>query len=385
MPDKIEKRREFIINIVYIIVILGLAFLFLKYALWIVAPFLFAFLGAILLQKPLRVIDKKTKKKYHTFWSILLVILSICIVIVPLGFAISALMNKLVEFVKYLFDLASDLPTLLTTFESKLLNFGDFLPEKIYSAYSTTITNWFNKLLENSTSADLNFDFEAIKSGLSTGVSGVVNVVKNIPSVLIAVVISIIAWIFMTKDYDLIVRFIQLQLPEKKKNLPVEIKQIFSKNVLKILKAYGLIMCITFLELFIGFSILKVMGIMTNKYFVWIAVGTAIFDILPVAGSGGVLIPWMLFSIINGNIKQGIGLFVIYVVITVIRQYIEPRIVGGTLGVHPLVTLSGMYIGLKLFGFIGIFAVPILVVMLKAFNDAGRLHLWKTSANSNRN
>ncbi len=385
MPDKIEKRREFIINIVYIVVILGLAFLFLKYALWIVAPFLFAFLGAILLQKPLRVIDKKTNKKYHTFWSILLVILSICIVIVPLGFAISALMNKLVEFVKYLFDLASDLPTLLTTFESKLLNFGDFLPEKIYSAYSTTITNWFNKLLENSTSADLNFDFEAIKSGLSTGVSGVVNVVKNIPSVLIAVVISIIAWIFMTKDYDLIVRFIQLQLPEKKKNLPVEIKQIFSKNVLKILKAYGLIMCITFLELFIGFSILKVMGIMTNKYFVWIAVGTAIFDILPVAGSGGVLIPWMLFSIINGNIKQGIGLFVIYVVITVIRQYIEPRIVGGTLGVHPLVTLSGMYIGLKLFGFIGIFAVPILVVMLKAFNDAGRLHLWKTSANSNRN
>lgn len=385
MPDKVEKRREFLINLAFLIAIVGIAFIFLKYAFWIIAPFLFAFLGAIILQKPLRLIDKKTNKKFHTFWSILLVVLSICVVIVPLGFAISTLMNKLVDFFKYLFSLLSDLPTLLTSFEAKLLDFGDFLPEKIYATYESTLSGWFDKLLENSTSSDLSLDFEAIKSGLSTGVSGVVSVVKNIPSALIAIVISIIAWIFMTKDYDLIVKFIQLQLPEEKKNLPVEIKQIFSKNVLKILKAYGLIMCITFLELFVGFSILKFAGIMTNKYFVWIAIGTAIFDILPVAGSGGVLIPWILFSLIDGNYKQAIGLLVIYAVITVIRQYIEPRIVGGTLGVHPLVTLSGMYIGLKLFGFIGIFAIPILVVMLKAFNDAGRLQLWKTSANSNRN
>jgi predicted PurR-regulated permease PerM len=80
-----------------------------------------------------------------------------------------------------------------------------------------------------------------------------------------------------------------------------------------------------------------------------------------------------------GNYKQAIGLIILYVVITVIRQYIEPKIVGSSLGVHPLVTLMGLYFGLKLFGFIGMFVVPISVMTLKAFNDAGRIHLWEPS------
>ena len=150
------------------------------------------------------------------------------------------------------------------------------------------------------------------------------------------------------------------------------------------MKAYGLIMLITFCELLLGFGIMELCGIMTNPYFVWIAAGTAIFDILPVAGSGGILIPWALFSFISGNYKQGIGLLILYGVITVIRQYIEPRMVGNTLGIHPLITLMGMYLGLKLFGFWGMIAVPMIVVILKAYNDSGRVHFWN-SPNANRN
>lgn len=201
--------------------------------------------------------------------------------------------------------------------------------------------------------------------------------VKNIPSVLISIVIGIISWIFFTKDYNYIVRFIQNQLPESKKNLLVEIKQVFSKTILKMMRAYGLIMLITFIELVIGFSVLSATGIMKNSYFLWIAAGIAIFDILPVAGSGGILIPWALFSLILSNYKQAIGLLVIYGIISVIRQYIEPKIVGDSLGVHPILTLMGLYFGLKLFGFIGMFIVPITIMTLKAFNDAGRIQIWK--------
>ena len=106
-------------------------------------------------------------------------------------------------------------------------------------------------------------------------------------------------------------------------------------------------MLITFCELLLGFGIMELCGIMTNPYFVWIAAGTTIFDILPVAGSGGILIPWALFSFVSGNYKQGIGLLILYGVITVIRQYIEPRTVGNTLGIHPLITLIGMYLSLR--------------------------------------
>jgi predicted PurR-regulated permease PerM len=104
----------------------------------------------------------------------------------------------------------------------------------------------------------------------------------------------------------------------------------------------------------------------------------AVFDILPVAGSGGILLPWAVIALIRGDVKKAVGLVIIYVVITIIRQYIEPKIVGSSLGVHPLVTLIGFYVGLKLFGFIGMFIVPLLLMTLKAFNDAGRIHLWKT-------
>ena len=116
---------------------------------------------------------------------------------------------------------------------------------------------------------------------------------------------------------------------------------------------------------------------MNNSYIYIIAIVIAVFDILPIAGSGGILLPWALISLISGNVGQAIGLIVIYAVISVIRQYIEPKIVGNSLGVNPIITLAGLYFGLKLFGFMGMFIVPISVMTLKAFNDTGRIKLWK--------
>ncbi len=68
----------------------------------------------------------------------------------------------------------------------------------------------------------------------------------------------------------------------------------------------------------------------------------------------------------------------LYITISVVRQYIEPKIVGDSLGVHPLVTLAGLYFGLKLFGFMGMLIVPLTIMTLKAFNDTGRIKLWQT-------
>ena len=91
------------------------------------------------------------------------------------------------------------------------------------------------------------------------------------------------------------------------------------------LRAYGLIMFITFCELALGLSILNWIGVMNNSYIFIIAIAIAIFDILPVAGSGGILIPWALVSLITGNFGEAIGLIVVYVAISAIRQYIEPK------------------------------------------------------------
>jgi sporulation integral membrane protein YtvI len=124
------------------------------------------------------------------------------------------------------------------------------------------------------------------------------------------------------------------------------------------LKAYLLIMLITFFEVFIGLSILKV-----NYAFI-LAIVIAIVDILPVLGTGAVLVPWAILAFIGGNAPLGIGLIVLYGVTLIARQIIEPRIIGSTLGLHPLMTLASVYIGLKLLGLAGIFIGPILALLL---------------------
>ena len=388
MNSKVEKRRAFLIDFAFVAVLLALIYVFFKYLFWIAAPFLLSFFFAVLLQKPLRILDKKTNHKAHSFWSIFLVVVSIAVVIVPVALILTSVFGKISAFIGYVSEQLSDISSFLSTIENWLLNAIQFLPKGIYNSVSGSITDLFDKLQPNAvegaaSSAGLlsSLDLGSLTSKLTSGVSNVYSVVKGVPSILIGVVIGLVAWILFTKDYDYLVRFIQNQLPDDKKGVLVEFKQVFSKTILTMFKAYGIIMCITFCELFLGFSIMSLFGIMNNGYFAIIALAIAVFDILPVAGSGGILIPWSLFSLIYGNYKQAIGLIVLYIIITVIRQYVEPKIVGTSLGVHPIVTLMGLYFGLKLFGFMGMFIVPLTVMTLKAFNDAGRISIWKTSKN----
>lgn len=376
MNSKVEKKRAFLIDLLYAVAIMALIYVFFKYCFTVAAPFLLSFFFAVILQRPIRRLDKKTKNKYHTFWSILLVLLCVAIILGPVISIIAALFKEIGNFASYLGNQLNDLPTFLLTLQNEILKALKFLPDSIYTSVSENITQFFGNLINDFDVSKLGINMSSITSTLTSGISGVYSVVKNIPSIIIAVVIGIIACILFTKDYKRVVRFIKLQLPDKHKNLLSETKKVFSSTILKMCRAYGLIMFITFCENFIGLSILNLIGVMDNNYVFVIAIGIAIFDILPVAGSGGILIPWALVALVTGNVGQCIGLLVIYAIITVVRQYIEPKIVGNSLGVHPLVTLAGLYFGLKLFGFMGMFIVPICVMTVKAFNDAGRIHLY---------
>lgn len=376
MNPKVAKRRDFLIDLVYVMAIIGLVYVFFKYCFVIAAPFLLSFFFAVILQRPLGWLDKKTKNKMHSFWSIVLVLLCVAIILGPVISIIAALFREVGNFISFLGEQLNDLPTFLVTLQNEILKSIKFLPDSIYTSVSENITQFFGNLINDFDVSKLGINMSSITSGLSNGISGVYSVVKNIPSILISVVIGIIAWILFTKDYKKVVKFIKLQLPDKHKNLLSETKKIFSSTILKMCRAYGLIMFITFCENFLGLTILNLIGVMKNSYVFVIAICIAVFDILPVAGSGGILIPWSLIALVTGNVGQCVGLLILYAVITVIRQYIEPKIVGDSLGVNPLVTLAGLYFGLKLFGFMGMFIVPICVMTLKAFNDAGRIHLY---------
>ena len=92
---------------------------------------------------------------------------------------------------------------------------------------------------------------------------------------------------------------------------------------------------------------------------------TALVDILPVLGTGTILIPWSVYLFFAGDIRTAVGLLILYAVISVLRQILEPKIVGAGIGMHPLLALVSMYVGLKAFGFFGMLLLPLAVVIVK--------------------
>ena len=126
------------------------------------------------------------------------------------------------------------------------------------------------------------------------------------------------------------------------------------------------------MELFVGLLLLRV------PYAFLLALLIAVVDILPVLGTGTIVIPWGIITLILGNFPLGIGLLILYAIITVVRQSLEPRVVGHQIGLHPLITLISMFVGVSLFGFLGLFGLPIAVtvfVQIKRAEKENQEHL----------
>ena len=125
-------------------------------------------------------------------------------------------------------------------------------------------------------------------------------------------------------------------------------------------------MLLTFTELSILFAIFGIENPVPKAALI------AVMDILPILGTGTVMIPWSVISFALGNTVMGIKTIVIYAIVTVIRNYLEPKIVGTQLGLHPIITLAAMFIGLRLFGFLAMFGLPVAISFL--WKQRGALH-----------
>lgn len=379
----VELRRKRIINFLYFSIIIGLAYLFFKYCFWAVFPFILAFMIASAVQKPTSLITNKLKIK-KSFVAVFFVI----IIFLFAGGVISLVGVKLVDSAKSLFSFVAakltDFPSLVEDVKKWTLSVITVLPDRAEAAVTESMTEWFDTLRDKSAGEVASTIMDSTSGGegfslsaFMTPLSGLWNTVKGIPGFLVAIVISVLASCFMAADYDWIVGFIKKQLPENKRHKLSAAKRIVFTSLGKLVRSYALIICITGTEVFVGLNILSFLNIYNSGNILTIAVVIAIFDILPVLGTGTFMIPWAAYSLITGKISLAVGLFVIYVIIYVIRQIIEPKIVGGTVGLPAVLTLMGMYIGSQLFGFIGIFLLPILMIIVKLLNDEGVIHLWK--------
>ena len=356
---QIEKRRKTIINLVYYLLITALIVFFFRRVIHVLMPFIFGLIVAMLLRPAISFFTHKCrfKRSIATIFTLVLFYCTIGLVLFVTCF----------ELVYSLEDLIRSLPAFYSnTVAPALTDFADtleHLAKSMFPQFAATIDD---------TIAEINASVSTSISSVSVSLLGyVANFATKLPRTFLNVIIAIVSSFFIAMDYASITRFVLRQLPSHTRTLILRVKNELGSTLIKYLKSYSLIMLWTFCELWLGLSLI---GIQKAGL---IALVIAIFDILPVIGSGLFLIPWTIASFILGNIGQGIGLAVLYLLITVIRNIIEPRIVGTQVGLPPILTLMAMVIGTYLFGGIGLLGLPVSLAIAKNLNDQGFIHLYR--------
>lgn len=370
MDSVIEKRKSFIINFVYTVICVGLFYVFIKYCLGVLSPFIVAFVLAYALQRPIKWAKKKLRLKSHGIISFLLVLLVVLIVMGVLSIAVLVLFNELKDFASYLTTQFSSIDELIVTLENYAMGVIVRLPEGIRETVGNYVTDAFDSLGKGQSELDL--------SMLSAPLSGAWSVVKSLPSTILSIVVAVVSCFFMASDYEKVKDLFLSFFSESKRKSLVKTKRTAIKAIAKLLKAYITIMAITFAEMFLGLFLLKLIGVYDGSYIAIISFVTCIIDIIPVLGTGTVLIPWAVYNLIFGNFGMGIGLLVIYAAITVIRQIVEPKLVANQAGLPAIVTIMAMFLGVRIFGAFGIILLPFTVIILKLLYDEGVLFSKKS-------
>lgn len=348
-----EKQKKFLLAIAYYGIILIGVILGFRYLLSPLLPFLVGFLIAWLLGYPARYIAKRL----HIPYKISAAVLTSVFYILIIGLLFLA-GTQLFFAMKELFQMLPDL------FSNQLLPFTDNLinaVEKFFAQFDSSVAaqmdSWFLEL--SSTVMQM---ITALSSSALKFISGAA---AKTPTMILRVVLTVISTFYFSFDFERISAFIVRILPKKLVSAVAPVKEKTVSSIKVFVRSYLLIFLLTAAELVLGFLILRV------PYPVVIGILVAVIDIMPILGTGLILLPWALVSAIAGNLLFAFGMLLLYIVITVIRNIVEPKLVGKQIGLHPLATLIGMFVGLQLFGILGMFIIPVTMSILVQFKRDG--------------
>ena len=342
-------KRNFIILMSIILVILLFVFI-----VPVSLPIIFALITALLIDPLVRLAEKRFKwNRKISVISVFIFILAIVTSI--LYYTVTRLIGKIIHFTKEAPNYFNSMSGLWIDSQNKLFQYTAGMPDDVVKAIQKEFKNIFESIRDSV--LDL-LSYQRI-----------MDLMTDIPNLLVALLVYLIAlFLFM------------LELPELKKTLFRHLTTSTAEKVrYMITKLNTVIFGFMKAQLLVSFIILAVtfigLLIISPKYAVVMSLVIWIIDVIPILGSIIILAPWSLYHYISGDVAMGTKLAILAAILLIIRRTVEPKVMGSQIGLSPLPTLIAMFIGLKLFGFLGFFLGPLIVILFTTAREAGIIKL----------
>lgn len=352
-----NKYLDFLLKMLFAAVVAAAVYLVFHYALPLLAPLIVAYLFSCMIARPVNFLSRKKilpRKLASAVFTLLIVTLAALLV----WGLVSALVSEGSSLLDALPGKLAALSAKLDAYQSTLDKQIDKLPDGLRGVEAFSLESWLKSL-------------QLPKIDVSGVASSLWGAASSVPMVILTVVFVLMATFFLTAQREEIIGFVQRQLPAGTFTAGRQLKEFLFNSVWKWIRAQLILICITFCVLTLGFVIIR------QPYTLLLALCIAVIDALPILGVGTALIPWALYDLLTASYRHAIALLLIYAAVLIVRNSIEPRIVGGQLGLHPFVTLLCLYFGFRLAGFLGMFLLPVTVLCLIKLREWGYLKLWR--------
>ena len=344
-----ETKKNFIINAAFYAIIAALAIVAWRFLVPAMSPFIIGFVIASFVQFPLNALGLR-KDRHKKF-----AVVALCLIFYALLVSLTVYFS--VKIFSEIATFASTVPDLIYQHVYPFIYvIGDEI-QALLEPIDMNLAQVVNEVGKSLASTLAKYATELSGWAVRTIASGAI----SIPGLLIEIIIIVVSSFYIALDYPTVLGFLKRLIPAGNRDFVVEAVGYGRTAVLAYIKSYSIMFCVTFVELWIGLLILKV------PYTLGLAFGIAVFDLMPILGVGGILLPWSAIALVLGDLPMGIGVLVLYLVIAAIRNVLEPRIVGKHIGLHPLATLVAMVVGLKLAGLAGMMLLPISLVAAVRF------------------
>lgn len=214
----------------------------------------------------------------------------------------------------------------------------------------------------------------ALESALVTVGQAVLGLVTAVPVLLGILAVALIATYFVTRDWERVKNAVLQLIPPPQRQMVRGVPARLWADALRYVRAQIILILIT--------TVLSLAGLLVLGVDQWLILGLVggMLDVMPLLGPGLLYVPWGIYALLVGQHGLGAGVLILYLVTAAARQLAEPRVIGGSVGVHPLLTLATLYISATLFGLPGFLIAPGLIVLGKAAWESGLIPWFRQAA-----